>query len=130
MRFIARTCQELQRAGDNRQQIVEVVRDAACKLTDRLQILYLEQLGLRFAARCRLRFDPGTQMRVQPLQFGVGLIQRQRPVDNPLFQSKIRPPQRIIRLAQFLGQHGGFLQGNPDFPLLHHLGQRPGDQFR
>ena len=66
----ARTCSPLM---IDRQQVVEVVCDAAGKLADRLQFLHLEQFGLRLGARRRLGLDPPVQIGVDPFQFGVCL---------------------------------------------------------
>lgn len=78
MHLVTRLCQELQATGHDGQQVIEIMRYAAGDLADRLEFSQLEEFGLRLGARGGLGFDLGTQVRVQPFELGVRLVQRQR----------------------------------------------------
>ncbi len=67
-----RPAQHVQPADHHGQEIVEVMRDAAGELAQRLQLLLLEQPLLRLLACLDLGFEPRAEFPVLPLQGGVG----------------------------------------------------------
>ena len=87
-------------------RLLKIVGDATGKLTDRLQLLHLEQLGLRLGARCRLGLDAAVQI-------GVDLLQLCCPLGHPLIQLLVGHVQLFVGRLQFLGRHGSFLQCRP-----------------
>ncbi len=65
-------------AGDRREQIVEVVRDSACQLTDRLDLLRLDQVVGEKSALCDVEHDS-----LQPVRFVVVSREEDRVVTYP-----------------------------------------------
>src|ERR1700680_3911544 len=70
-------------ADNDRQQVVEVVRDAAGELTHSLEPLRLAQGVLRFATQCRLRLEaPDIVQRRAQRQHGEGHCSREAYADQ------------------------------------------------
>ena len=68
---VARLGEHLQPIDDHHQEVVEIVRDPAGQLADRVEFLHLEQLSLRLDARRRLGLHLALQIGIDPFQLGV-----------------------------------------------------------
>jgi hypothetical protein len=73
-RVFGMTLDHVQSADDHRQQVVEVMGDAAGQLADGLQLLGLEQRRLGRVALGHRRLDPLGQQLVDACQIGLGLF--------------------------------------------------------
>ena len=103
----------------------------AGKLADRLQLLHLEQFGLRLDARRRLGLDPTVQISIDEFQLGVCLAKFGSPFRYPLIQNLIGGLQFLVRRLQLFGEHGCFFERRPQLAcralMLPRIGDQPGD---
>ena len=111
---LASEMQHLQPAGDHRQQVVEIVSDAACELADRFDLLGLTQSFL----------DAGPLIHL-PTQLSICLLKGSRPLRYQHFERR----RRAVTLSQQFtnlvlaracpqnGAHGGGERDGVDRPL-------------
>ena len=75
-RVIEAGLEHLEIAGDHRQKIIEVVRDAPGQLADRLHLLRLPELLLHFLAARQIANEPGKDALAVGLRFADGEFHR------------------------------------------------------
>ncbi len=107
--------QELRAAGNNSQQIVEIMRNSAGELADRLQLLCLEQKTLRLLPGGRLLIDAPLEVRIHQFERSVGLVQSGGALGDPAIQFVIAAYQRVVGGHQFFGKRLRLLEGNDEF---------------
>ena len=100
----------------------------AGELTDRLQLLHLEQLGLRLDARRRLGLHPAVEIGVHPFQLGVRLSQLRCPLRYPMVQLLVGDMQFFIGHLEFFGEHRGLLERRSQLPCRTLVPQRASGQ--
>jgi hypothetical protein len=99
---------EVEIAGDRRQQVVEVMRDAAGELADRLHLLRLLQRHLRALQRLHLGGEPP-----------VGVFERAGALEHALLERLVEPPERLFGALALgdVAHHAGEVALAPGAPF-------------
>jgi hypothetical protein len=112
---------EVQAADDHGQKVVEVVRDAAGELADRLHLLRLPEQRLRFQALCAFGLQVRSAFEHPLLQLGVELLQgvgRGAPVGHVRIHAEHAVGARMVAMDLRPAReraHAAFAVGDAEF---------------
>ena len=99
------------------------MRDAAGELTDRLQLLGLEQTGLRILPGGHLLVDAPLQVGVHQFKVRIGLVQGGGALGDAVVEIGVGARQRLVGDQQLFGKRPCLLERDGEF--LVHRAARP-----